>query len=284
MRSPYIAASGSPTVAENRSSVRREDAAFARNGSRDGFTRATQRNGLRCTAPQNAFTQIEQQAGTTLTAQRKGFTLIELLVVIAIIAILAAILFPVFARARDRANDTSCLNNLKQLGHGMVLYAGDWDENYPPKRQACGIGCWDDGNTTVMTQRLQLKQYAVGDGVWRCPMDLGDPWTNGASVYDVEQSSYFYEFHCAFYNSDAPVNMADLKDPALRLMEYDHAVHSICWWSEPDGKGKHGWHGYGTSNRNMVAFADGHARAMDIEESVCKVQAGQVGKNGQYQW
>ena len=59
---------------------------------------------------------------------RRGFTLIELLVVIAIIAILAAILFPVFARARESARKTSCLSNEKQLGLGMMMYAQDYDE------------------------------------------------------------------------------------------------------------------------------------------------------------
>src|SRR5437868_5451911 len=60
-----------------------------------------------------------------------GFTLIELLVVIAIIAILAAILFPVFAQAREAARKTACLSNLKQLGLGWIMYAQDYDETYP---------------------------------------------------------------------------------------------------------------------------------------------------------
>ena len=61
---------------------------------------------------------------------RRGFTLIELLVVIAIIAILAAILFPVFARARAKANQASCLSNLKELGLAMIMYASDYDGNF----------------------------------------------------------------------------------------------------------------------------------------------------------
>lgn len=64
---------------------------------------------------------------------RRGFTLIELLVVIAIIAILAAILFPVFAKAREKARQASCLSNLKQLTLGIMQYAQDFDERLPPR-------------------------------------------------------------------------------------------------------------------------------------------------------
>ena len=66
-----------------------------------------------------------------LKATLKGFTLIELLVVIAIIAILAAILFPVFAQAREKARQTSCLSNMKQIGTALQLYVDDFDETFP---------------------------------------------------------------------------------------------------------------------------------------------------------
>jgi prepilin-type N-terminal cleavage/methylation domain-containing protein len=66
-----------------------------------------------------------------MQSRRNGFTLIELLVVIAIIAILAAILFPVFARAREQARKTSCLSNMKQLGLAALMYAQDYDETWP---------------------------------------------------------------------------------------------------------------------------------------------------------
>src|SRR5579872_3878616 len=81
--------------------------------------------------------------------RRTGFTLIELLVVIAIIAILAAILFPVFARAREQARKTSCLSNLKQIGTASMMYAQDYDENYSDSRESTdaldGAGCSNIG-------------------------------------------------------------------------------------------------------------------------------------------
>ncbi len=72
--------------------------------------------------------------------RRRGFTLIELLVVIAIIAILAAILFPVFARAREKARQTSCLSDHKQIALGVLMYAQDYDEMLPTRYYNNGTG------------------------------------------------------------------------------------------------------------------------------------------------
>src|SRR5262249_28725078 len=74
--------------------------------------------------------------------RRNGFTLIELLVVIAIIAILAAILFPVFAQAREKARQTTCTSNVKNLGLAVMMYAQDYDETYPPLWYQANDGHW----------------------------------------------------------------------------------------------------------------------------------------------
>jgi prepilin-type N-terminal cleavage/methylation domain-containing protein len=71
--------------------------------------------------------------------QRRAFTLIELLVVIAIIAILAAILFPVFTQAREKARQTTCLSNAKQIGLATLMYANDYDERFPSNNGAIGV-------------------------------------------------------------------------------------------------------------------------------------------------
>jgi len=94
---------------------------------------------------------------------RKGFTLIELLVVIAIIAILAAILFPVFAKAREKARTTSCASNMDQIGLGLIQYVQDYDEHLPT-----GIG---NGFATGTGWASQIYTYVKGTGVYICPDD-----------------------------------------------------------------------------------------------------------------
>src|SRR5262249_30596523 len=95
-----------------------------------------------------------------------GFTLIELLVVIALIAILAAILFPVFAQAREKARGTTCLSNLKQIGSGLSLYLQDYDETYPLNQfDAHGADCKPLG----YTWKEAVRPYIQNGEVWVCP-------------------------------------------------------------------------------------------------------------------
>lgn len=92
--------------------------------------------------------------------KKRGFTLIELLVVIAIIAILAAILFPVFAKAREAARKTQCLSNNKQIGLGIGMYTQDYDEMYPSI---------DFGAYLVL-----IQPYVKNYDLWRCPSMSGN--------------------------------------------------------------------------------------------------------------
>lgn len=93
----------------------------------------------------------------------KGFTLIELLVVIAIIAILAAILFPVFARAREKARQSSCQSNLKQIGLGIMQYAQDYDEKYPD------VWRYADNNRYLYWWADLCQPYIRNYQIFTCP-------------------------------------------------------------------------------------------------------------------
>jgi len=101
--------------------------------------------------------------------QRKAFTLIELLVVIAIIAILAAILFPVFAQARDKARQASCLSNAKQMGLAFMQYCQDYDEIYPPSRT---VSAPCDGGTRLVPWDRNIEPYTKNRNIFQCPSDF----------------------------------------------------------------------------------------------------------------
>jgi len=121
---------------------------------------------------------------------KKGFTLIELLVVIAIIAILAAILFPVFARAREKARQTACLSNLKQLALGVIMYASDWDERAPGTGHPWAIysgGPWPVDKYTLW--QINIYPYVKNRQLYICPSDAwraevapGPPYAQVAGV------------------------------------------------------------------------------------------------------
>ncbi|MEA3403986.1 MAG: DUF1559 domain-containing protein [Armatimonadota bacterium] len=98
---------------------------------------------------------------------RRGFTLIELLVVIAIIAILAAILFPVFARAREKARQASCLSNLKQCGLAIQMYASDYDERLPKYYRYMYLG----GSRYLWWWGDMLQPYIKNYQLLECPSD-----------------------------------------------------------------------------------------------------------------
>src|ERR1700753_3578344 len=99
----------------------------------------------------------------------RAFTLIELLVVIAIIAILAAILFPVFAQAREKARQTTCLSNEKQIGLGIMQYVQDYDETYPQSTDGAYVQWYNMIQPYIKNGELyQGESYGRG-GVFHCP-------------------------------------------------------------------------------------------------------------------
>jgi prepilin-type N-terminal cleavage/methylation domain-containing protein/prepilin-type processing-associated H-X9-DG protein len=118
-----------------------------------------------------------------MTARRRGFTLIELLVVIAIIGILAAMLFPVFARARESARKTQCLANVKNIAMAIQLYLTDYDALWPLEHNQEAVDIWVHGgdcsptdaarNATCANPYLRepviLEEYIRSREVWRCP-------------------------------------------------------------------------------------------------------------------
>lgn len=107
------------------------------------------------------------------TTQKSAFTLIELLVVIAIIAILAAILFPVFAQARDKARQVSCLSNNRQMGIGLMMYVQDYDETYPGNLQG-EANQWNPDVSSSGARKpfdMQIMPYIKNTQIFFCPSD-----------------------------------------------------------------------------------------------------------------
>jgi len=129
--------------------------------------------------------------GQTQKSGFRAFTLIELLVVIAIIALLAAIIFPVFATVREKARQTNCLTNLKQIGLGWNQYCQDYDEITPYTIRA---GAFIGQPTTPLG--LLLDPYIKNYGVW---YDLSDSASTSANVYGTtpkfQEVSYGYNFY-----------------------------------------------------------------------------------------
>lgn len=114
-------------------------------------------------------------------SRRNAFTLIELLVVIAIISVLAAILFPVFARARENARRASCMSNLKQIGLGIMQYTQDYDETLP-RAVLNGAADADENNPYGWADALQ--PYVKSTQLFQCPSEKRDPKTGTSGKFN----------------------------------------------------------------------------------------------------
>lgn len=145
--------------------------------------------------------------------RKTGFTLIELLVVIAIIALLAAILFPVFARARENARKSSCSNNLKQIGIAMLQYTQDYDETTVP-------GIINPGGGLVGWCQL-VQPYIKSNQAFKCPSDSYGGTNNGnlaatpvAPFVPRFHSSYAINFDSIGSSEQTGIAISDIQKPA----------------------------------------------------------------------
>jgi prepilin-type N-terminal cleavage/methylation domain-containing protein/prepilin-type processing-associated H-X9-DG protein len=146
-----------------------------------------------------------------VTHRRRGFTLIELLVVIAIIAILAAILFPVFARAREKARTTACQNNIKQVATAFAMYRSDYDGAMPMN--------WYLAEDDIVYRWIHATWgYIYSDQIYQCPSEPATGEIEWSPPYTTRQpfSSYYY---CHYYLAEA--NESDVTAPASTIMTMD---------------------------------------------------------------
>jgi len=160
---------------------------------------------------------------------QKGFTLIELLVVLAIIALLAAILFPVFERARENARRSACQSNLKQIGLGIIQYAQDYDEDYP-------IGC--NGSVTTLGGGWvgPIYAYVKNTQVFQCPSDYQATMAPSLNaIFYPSNLSYAYNgnlnlVYTTNLPDDAgtfrPVPLSSVTSPSVTVMVWEASTGS----------------------------------------------------------
>jgi prepilin-type N-terminal cleavage/methylation domain-containing protein/prepilin-type processing-associated H-X9-DG protein len=205
---------------------------------------------------------------------RKGFTLIELLVVIAIIAILAAILFPVFARARENARRSSCMSNMKQIGLGILQYTQDYDEKMVLIRQ--------DGDCSAPWGEL-VQPYLKSKQIFDCPSNttatvvscsnsaarvFTDYQANGARYSTASSGGFGYDRPMDMVKWNAPTyvieptSLSSIVEPSRAIMvaEYKGTGNHANINSTGSANGMFDPTNHlGTSN---YLFADGHVKSM----------------------
>ncbi len=165
---------------------------------------------------------------------KRGFTLIELLVVIAIIAILAAILFPVFARAREKARQASCLSNVRQMSNATMMYLQDYDEVFPGGLTgAPGAGQGPASQSPYFTiYKLTgdvIYPYVMNRQIFFCPS------ADGGEMYACDYG--FNRRLCRDLRSENPVALGDIEAPAEVFLCFDSGAYMIhdSYLTNPSG-------------------------------------------------
>ena len=193
--------------------------------------------------------------------KRHGFTLIELLVVIAIIAILAAILFPVFARAREKARQASCQSNLKQIGLALMMYAQDYDEAIC--MHTGGFGYPDLAQSDREWWPTRINPYTKNMQILICPT-YGE-WVECNECRGYHSRYGGYTATCAVWQGHT--KLGSLERPASTVLVLDAAHRACnmagegdCWAGQYDTHRPH-------NDVNNHVFADGHVKAMKQSSS-----------------
>ena len=203
----------------------------------------------------------------TVKAKSSGFTLIELLVVIAVIAILAAMLLPVLASARQRAWTIACNSNLHQIGLGMTMYADDADGFYP---ESGGVIPWGqtDPHTHAASWMEQIFSYTRNTNVYQCPANQLQPLAVQTPF------NYFNGARAAYIlvNDDAPVDRTQIRFPAAYVLSgdtlWDNSSFAVdadkddytqnCVGGPANGTPSEEWQAHGKGQN--ILFADGHTK------------------------
>ncbi len=210
-----------------------------------------------------------------------GFTLIELLVVIAIIAILAAILFPVFAKAREKARQTACLSNMKQIGTGLLMYVQDYDELYPLRYGgACPPDCEND---KPRSWKNMVAPYIKNYGIYKCPSNpaaqtLDSIGNNAPNQVGVFAGGYAMWLPDAWLSSvmgngaGYPQSLAGIPSPSDSLLILEHSYRwpdtgPYLGYVEPAPSNDNGvvpgpstWNSGHSKNRCNIIYMDGHVK------------------------
>lgn len=187
---------------------------------------------------------------------RRAFTLIELLVVIAIIAILAAILFPVFSRAREKARQASCLSNLRQIGTAVMMYIQDHDE--------CGPG-HTGGPTPDYDWPHALLPYCKNGQIFRCPSANQSNTSMWGHLYVEGVHPLCYGTNCYYLGCQ---DFGQVEDAVGTILAADSIGDNRIGpdFAVRDAKVPGCWHGLAPRHNETLnaAFADGHAKAMKL--------------------